>query len=135
VGSAGEPPDCHKHAELKRKLYSAISECDEGELSIAIPKEVSLRTAGHFSSNGAFGECALFLFRCGVVLSQSVAATPEPQAQGQSSQAAPEYAPIVVNIAYSLRNPVDGFEFVVPTDAYPYVSPQLSLAYAVTEDH
>lgn len=30
--------------------------------------------------------------------------------------------PIVVRIEYSLRNPVDGIQFVLPTDAYPYVS-------------
>lgn len=39
--------DCHNHPELKRKLYSALAEGDEGELSIAIPKEVSLRQSGH----------------------------------------------------------------------------------------
>ena len=41
------PQDCHNHPELKRKLYSALAEGDEGELSIAIPKEVSLRQSGH----------------------------------------------------------------------------------------
>jgi len=30
--------------------------------------------------------------------------------------------PIVVHIEYSLRNPVDGIQFVLPTDAYPFVS-------------
>lgn len=30
--------------------------------------------------------------------------------------------PIVVRIEYSLRNPVDGIQFVLPTDTYPYVS-------------
>lgn len=30
--------------------------------------------------------------------------------------------PIVVRIGYSLRNPVDGIQFVLPTDTYPYVS-------------
>jgi len=47
-------------------------------------------------------------------------ATPEPQTPGYS-QMNPEFAPIVVHIAYSLRNPVDGFEFVIPNDSYPFV--------------
>ena len=33
-----------------------------------------------------------------------------------------EFQPVVVHIQYSLKNPVDGFEFVLPTDAHPYVS-------------
>lgn len=45
--SISNPQDCHTHPELKRKLYSALAEGDEGELSIAIPKDVSLRQSGH----------------------------------------------------------------------------------------
>jgi transcription initiation factor TFIID subunit 2 len=41
------PQDCHNHPELKRKVYSALTECDEGELSIALPKEVQLKPSGH----------------------------------------------------------------------------------------
>ena len=55
----------------------------------------------------------------------ALAATPEPQTPGITSHPglpAFEFAPIVVKITYSLRNPVDGVEFVLPTDAYPYVS-------------
>ena len=33
-----------------------------------------------------------------------------------------DFSPITVNITYSLRNPVDGLQFVLLTDAYPYVS-------------
>jgi hypothetical protein len=55
-----------------------------------------------------------------------VAATPEPQTPGVGFQipavAVPEFSPITVHIVYSLRNPVDGFQFVIPTEAYPYVS-------------
>lgn len=58
--------------------------------------------------------------------SVSIAATPEPQTPGvpqsQGAQAVVEFNPIVVKIVYSLRNPVDGFEFVLPNDAHPYVS-------------
>jgi len=32
-----------------------------------------------------------------------------------------EFAPITVIIEYSLHNPHDGLQFVLPTDAYPYV--------------
>jgi len=53
------------------------------------------------------------------------AMTPEPQTPGPSFHTpvpGPEFMPIVVHIEYSLRNPVDGIQFVLPTDAYPYVS-------------
>ena len=36
--SVSNAQDVHHHPELKRKLYSALQEGDEGELSIAIPK-------------------------------------------------------------------------------------------------
>lgn len=54
--------DCHNHLELKRKVYSALAEGDEGELSIAIPREVLIRqsgsaTAGGLASEGAFRTC------------------------------------------------------------------------------
>ncbi len=39
--------DCHTHPELKRKIYSALAEGDEGELAIGIPKEVVIRPSGH----------------------------------------------------------------------------------------
>lgn len=39
--------DCHTHPELKRKLYAALAEGDEGELSIGIPKEVVIKPSGH----------------------------------------------------------------------------------------
>ncbi|KAK7063812.1 transcription initiation factor TFIID subunit 2 [Favolaschia claudopus] len=107
TGPSTEPLDCHRHPELKRKLYSALQESDEGELSISIPLEVALKQSGQ-SVNPIASEVA----------------TPEPQTPGgQPSQPVPEFAPIAINIAYSLRNPVDGFQFVVPTDSYPYRVP------------
>lgn len=122
MGGVGEAPDCHKHAELKRKLYSAMQECDEGELSIALPKELPVRTSGASSSNGMVYEGTHYPKQYTRMPLNPPTATPEPQTPGLTSQPGLEFAPIVVNIAYSLRNPVDGFEFVVPSDAYPYVS-------------
>ena len=55
VGPANDPPDIHRHPELKRKVYSALQEGDEGELSIAIPKEVSFKVTGTFGT--AHSEC------------------------------------------------------------------------------
>ncbi|KAG5645341.1 hypothetical protein DXG03_006403 [Asterophora parasitica] len=108
MGAPEEAQDCHRHPELKRKLYSALQEGDEGELAIAIPREVPLRQSG--------------LLPTGTVPSE--AATPEPQTPGfAQSQNVPEFSPITINIVYSLRNPVDGFEFVIPTDSYPYRVP------------
>ncbi len=63
---------------------------------------------------------------CRVVLMafRITVSTPEPQTPGSypTSLSIPEFAPIVVHIAYSLRNPVDGLEFVLPNDSYPFVS-------------
>ncbi|TFY71826.1 hypothetical protein EVG20_g1175 [Dentipellis fragilis] len=106
------PQDVHTHPELKRKLYSALAENDDGELSIAIPKEVPLKQSGN-SLGGIASE----------------AATPEPQTPGfvasQPLVAMPEFSPITINIEYSLRNPADGLQFVLPTDAYPYRVPHV----------
>lgn len=50
-------------------------------------------------------------------------ATPEPQTPGSQLQTtAPEFSPIIINISYSLHNPIDGFEFVLPNDSHPFVS-------------
>ena len=98
-----KPDDVHSIPELKRKLYSALSEADEGELSIAIPNNQlpnSIPQVGAISLGVPTG--ARF-------------ATPDP---GFNSS---EFAPIMVVIEYSLHNPHDGLQFVLPTDAYPYV--------------
>jgi len=50
-----ESQDCHRHPELKRKLYSVLQESDEGELAIAIPTEVALKQSGHSSSGFIYG--------------------------------------------------------------------------------
>ncbi|KAF8963874.1 hypothetical protein BDZ97DRAFT_1701052 [Flammula alnicola] len=110
MGGPAEASDCHRHPELKRKIYSALQESDEGELSIAIPAEVPLKQSAHSSSGLSFA---------------NEVATPEPQTPGypQAHSTIPEFSPITVNITYSLRNPVDGFEFVLPSDAYPFRVP------------
>jgi len=46
MGGPTEAQDCHRHPELKRKIYSALQESDEGELSISIPADVSLKQSG-----------------------------------------------------------------------------------------
>jgi transcription initiation factor TFIID subunit 2 len=107
---ASEPKDCHNHPEMKRRLYGALQESDEGELSIAIPPGVSFKQSGQDQSFGSlFNDMA----------------TPEPQTPGTGSQQLPgvEFAPVTVHIEYSLSNPVDGFQFVIPSDSYPYRVP------------
>ncbi|KAI0308085.1 hypothetical protein B0F90DRAFT_1680044 [Multifurca ochricompacta] len=101
------PQDVHTHPELKRKLYSALAEGDEGELSIAIPREVPLKVSGSFHAGMATSE----------------AATPEPQTPGASTLPTIEFAPITVHIEYSVRNPSDGLTFVRPSDTYPHRVP------------
>ncbi|PIL31521.1 hypothetical protein GSI_06223 [Ganoderma sinense ZZ0214-1] len=103
--TVSDATDVHHHPELKRKVYSALQEGDEGELSIAIPKEVSLRQSGHRAASGMVSE----------------AATPEPQTPGHTSQQSlpvPEFTPILVNIGYSIKNPADGVQFVLPSESY-----------------
>jgi hypothetical protein len=60
--------------------------------------------------------------------------TPEPRSRGGSMApgAGPgaEFAPLVLRVEYSMRNPIDGVQFVVPTDAFPYVS----LVYYAPDD-
>ncbi len=117
--------DCHQHPDLKRKLYSALQESIDGELSIAIPKEVSVRQSGRQpASDAIYSEGELELaYPMSVFLMLVTAATPEPQTPGAShvNGVPTEFAPITVNISYSIRKPVDGVEFVLPTDSYPYV--------------
>ncbi|KAF5392476.1 hypothetical protein D9757_002262 [Collybiopsis confluens] len=98
-------PDCHRHPELKRKLYSALQESDEGELAIAIPKEVSLKPTG--SVDQAVNDYS----------------TPEPHAQ--PSQQVTEFSPVVVKVSYSLRNPTEGIQFVLPTETQPHRVPHV----------
>lgn len=56
MGAPNEAQDCHRHPELKRKIYSALQEGDEGELAISIPREVPLRQSGHLQSGVASSE-------------------------------------------------------------------------------
>lgn len=122
--NATDAQDCHRHPELKRKIYSALQEGDEGELSIVIPREVSLRASANdpltgFSFNEG-GPCMHCLYAC----PHMAPGTPEPQTPGVSQSqatAGTDLTPIVVKIDYSLRNPVDGVEFVIPNEALPYV--------------
>jgi transcription initiation factor TFIID subunit 2 len=62
------PQDCHTYPELKRKIYSALAEGDEGELSIAIPKEVSLRQTGHANHSLLNGHLSEGKFRCSRIM-------------------------------------------------------------------
>ncbi|KAH9858258.1 hypothetical protein C2E23DRAFT_892071 [Lenzites betulinus] len=103
VSNAG---DVHNHPELKRRVYSALSEGDEGELSICFPQEVAVTPSGSRTQAGIVSE----------------AATPEPQTPGHlslPSHSVTEYRQIEVTITYSLKNPADGVQFVLPSDPYP----------------
>ncbi|KAI0660528.1 hypothetical protein C8Q70DRAFT_976084 [Cubamyces menziesii] len=104
--SVSNPQDVHNHPELKRRVYSALAEGDEGELSISIPREVAVTPSGHRAQTGIVSE----------------AATPEPQTPGHMAQqphSVTEYRQIEVTITYSLKNPADGVQFVLPSEAYP----------------
>lgn len=127
VSGNDTPPDCHRHPELKRKVYSAMQDGSNGELSIALPKEVVVKQAEKPTFNGYSFDDSEWRFcyiHAVIELTQEcVAATPEPQAPGPSQTAThtQEFSPIVVKITYSLTNPADGFEFVLPSDTHPHV--------------
>ena len=59
--STSKGNDVHAHPELKRKLYSALAEGDEGELSIAIPDN-TVRASGRGSVAGFGSDGACFLW-------------------------------------------------------------------------
>jgi transcription initiation factor TFIID subunit 2 len=94
-----KPDEFNGYPELKRRLYSALSESDEGELSIAMPWQLSI-----------------------------AAPTPPPNPSGmampaaENPQTAPEYLPLLVRIEYLLKIPVDEIQSVSTSDAYPFVS-------------
>ncbi|KIY69351.1 hypothetical protein CYLTODRAFT_420749 [Cylindrobasidium torrendii FP15055 ss-10] len=97
VGSSmEEAKNSHNHPELKRKLFSAFQEGDDGELAISIPKEVALKQPAN-----PFG-----------LPSEAPAEPPKD-----------EFANIVLKISYSCRRPPDGIEFILPDDSYPYRVP------------
>ncbi|KAF8323748.1 hypothetical protein DL93DRAFT_8248 [Clavulina sp. PMI_390] len=97
-----KPDDVHGFAEMKRKMFTAFSEADEGELSIALPPSL------------------LPVPRS--VPSEPKEGTPSTSNPSRQSNSTSEFAPISVLIHYSMRSPSNGLEFVLPTDAYPYVS-------------
>ncbi|KAG9008792.1 hypothetical protein FRB90_008736 [Tulasnella sp. 427] len=88
--------DVHIYPEIKRKLYSALSEGDEGELSIGLPADVVTKQEQAFNSN---------IQPDGTVSSEAISFT--------------------IRIDYIVRNPAEGLEFVVPTEAYPYRVPHM----------
>ncbi|EJC98793.1 uncharacterized protein FOMMEDRAFT_161628 [Fomitiporia mediterranea MF3/22] len=104
--------DCHRHPEVKRKMYSSLAECDEGELAIPIPRQVPIRSSGQVAGmlNGDTG-----------MLGPQSPAHAIPLTQ----QASSEFAPIQVRISYCLKNPVEGIQFILPSDAYPYRVPHM----------
>lgn len=61
--------------------------------------------------------------------------TPEPSTPGPATLPLPtaEFSPIVVHVEYSLRRPADGLQFVLPTEADPYVcfSSHMELAHVL----
>lgn len=96
--TASDPKDFHLHPELKRKVYSALTDGDEGELSIALPLQAQIEPVR-------------------VPLVQYLSDSP------QSVEPSSEFAPIKVLIEYSIVHPDEGIQFVLPSEAYPYRVP------------
>lgn len=152
--NVSDPTNFHIYPEVKRKLYSALAEGDEGELAIAIPPHVSVKQvcSVHFP-----GTVFIDILHTNsqvmrpLVLSQvkvrdscitspllyperRPAATPEPATPGPrlSTPMLPEFSPITVTIEYTLRQPTDGIQFVLPTEAYPHVrAPRADLLFRI----
>ncbi|KAG8894105.1 hypothetical protein FRB99_001519, partial [Tulasnella sp. 403] len=100
--TSSNPSDVHLYPEIKRKLYSALSEGDEGELSIGVPTDVIARQVTAFAT-------------------ASTEDTENPNAQQPSAEA----VSLTVRIEYSVRNPADGLEFVLPSETYPFRVPHM----------
>lgn len=61
IGSTPEDAkNSHFHPELKRKLYSAFQEGDDGELAIAVPSDVSLKPQPTVAAMGEMSEGASY---------------------------------------------------------------------------
>ena len=71
----GKTDEYKSYPELKRKIYSALSESDEGELSIAVPSQVS-------------------------VVAPTSQSEPSTSTSAPAVQSAPEYLPLIVRIEY-----------------------------------
>ena len=146
--NVSDPTDFHVYPEAKRRFYSALAEGDEGELAISVPHNVSIKqvrqsapvvawTAGSRPASSL--ETLRPVWRAAKVGRMAakphtrskvplLAATPEPATPGHphAAPALAEFAPIIVNIEYTLRHPAEGLQFVLPTEAYPHVSPDIA---------
>jgi transcription initiation factor TFIID subunit 2 len=108
-----KPEEFNQYPELKRKLYSALSESDEGELSIGFPDQVSVTLVNPPASsapgpvtNGATPATA------------TAAAAAAPTTTAAASR---EYQPITVRIEYMVKHPGDGIQFILPSETHPFV--------------
>ncbi|KAG8886099.1 hypothetical protein FRB98_001473 [Tulasnella sp. 332] len=101
--SVANPTDVHIYPEIKRRIYSALSEGDEGELSIGLPAEVTTRLN---------------------VAKDQLMDAPTPGASIPVPSGI-EAIPVIVRIEYMLQDPADGLEFVVPSELYPYRVPHV----------
>jgi transcription initiation factor TFIID subunit 2 len=104
-----KPEEFNQYPELKRKLYSALSESDEGELSIGIPDQVSVTLVNPPASSAP-----------GAVTNGATPAT--AAAPTTTAAASREYQPITVRIEYMVKNPGDGIQFILPSETHPFVS-------------
>ncbi|QRV80287.1 bromodomain associated protein [Ceratobasidium sp. AG-Ba] len=91
--TVSNPADVHLYPELKRRLFGAAAEADEGELSIAIPTSFALHP-----SNAPV------------------------DVQGSER---PDLPPFILVIEYSVHDPKQGLEFVLPTDSHPHHVPHV----------
>ena len=98
------------YPELKRRLYSALAEGDEGELSLAIPQQVAITLSQPLIPPLAQQQNAT-----GTGPGTAAVATTSTE------KVAKEYNPLVVRIEYALKDPADGLQFILPSDVYPYV--------------
>ncbi|KAG9024969.1 hypothetical protein FS842_005369, partial [Serendipita sp. 407] len=120
--TVSKPDEFNVYPELKRRLYSALSESDEGELSIAIPSQVPITLVHPAAAATA------------TTVNANANANPNPNAAGSGvvgtlgsgqHQHSKEYTPIVIRIEYSLKDPEEGIQFVIPSQNYPYRVPHV----------
>ncbi|TIB98529.1 hypothetical protein E3Q18_02027 [Wallemia mellicola] len=110
--------DVHRHPELKRKVYSALAQGDEGELSISLPPGCIVRGLGdnvqpEIPPSSADKD------------KEDPKEQKEQKEQKETTQNTQDFAPITIFVEFSITQPFEGLQVVKPTETSPYRIPHI----------
>lgn len=115
VPALTQPENIHTYPEMKRQIWRADHEGDEGELGIAIPQGCIVRTdKGRTPAASA-------------TTSTSKADAKAAAAAAEQGPKLDEYEPFTIAVEYEVTKPGLGLVVVGPDDANPSVSPVMPL--------